>query len=396
MLIIPNHPLAASIRGRIGNLVFQRHHASHLVRCPWTIRARSSTAQEIHRLAVQRSTALYHSVHPTLAAAWSLYADPLPYSPYAAWHHLNIAPVKAGAPSCIAPPNPAYAPISGPSWTTARKSQVRADWTYPGPAETVLCSLYARPSNVYTWTLRDTVDAADETATISGLEPGQSHELALLAHDAGFANSAEAFHAFADAGTDPLELFLTWTEIDPTGYLTPQLHSVFAAEITRDDHWALYDDKGAEHFGPAWAHDFEWEPVAYDNNASSYCWCLANSVHDAYYWGQNNSQAITLGFYHSYAIHRVNLYSCENGSQQSFDDYAYPATYYVSILRTSETAVEARLYTDPERTNLKHTHQITIPSGRRYRYVFSVNTPDTGSPERSTFHVRNLDLHELD
>lgn len=393
MKITPNPALIAGIAGRLGNVVLQPLRSRHIARRSWTIRAPATDAQTTHRQAVANAASLYQSVSPDVYPAWLLYAATLGYGPFAAWQHLNILPAKNLEPTCLTPPNAAYVPITNPAWSTHYRGQVCATWLYDGPAATHWVSTYYRPAASWSWTYDATVDAADESRIVSGLVPAATYELALVAHDAAKTTFNEAHHDFCDAGTISYQDFLTWTESDPRDEIEVQQHIAEAVNLTRQPNTWLCDDKGLDAFGTTWKHEFEWRWVSADTNCVGVIWAVAQTVQDLQAWHDDDVPALVLEIHRPTGDWQVNLINCWDGTCHILLGYSCPATYYVTVERIDSTHVEARTYTDPARTNLFRKHEIIIPADQLHRHVFAVNTLNTPNTLKTSFSVRDLNLH---
>ncbi|MBA7619481.1 hypothetical protein ES703_26820 [subsurface metagenome] len=392
MIVEPNPFLLHSIRGPVGDVVFQGLRGAHIARRRWTIRAPATVGQVAHRLAVERASALEASVRAHVLPAWLAYAASLGYGAFAAWQHENILPVKAGMVSCLAPVNAAYAPIASPNWQPGGIGEIDATWTYAGPAATVYVSTYYRRVQDWAWTFFATVDAADEAESITDLPSAFLYEVALAPHTASKLTWGQAYHRFRYTGQPPGEDFDTWTELDPNEHIAPDQYTVQANPLTRNEDAWLYDDKGLDHFGAAWTHQWKWDWIASSEEGAAVIWAVSNVVQDAQYWSDQDSQALWLEFYRAPGFNRLNFKNAELGEEHFFDDYERGHIYWPVVQRTSETAIEARVYEDEAHENLKHKHELAVTSGRRHRYVFAVNTVNSGDPPSSNFTITNLNL----
>ncbi|MBA7537665.1 hypothetical protein ES705_29934 [subsurface metagenome] len=395
MIVDPNEPFLAGVRGRVGQVVFQSLRSRHIARRRWTIRARATDAQALHRLAFGRAASLYQSVRLDVRPAWLPYAQALRYGPYAAWQHLNTPALKQAVPTHLTPPNLDYVPITAANWARGQPGQIVATWSYSGPPATVYCSTYYRPADSYAWIYDALVDATDEARTVSGLEADAPYEVALLPHVLAKTTFGESYHQLLDAGGVYYEDFTTYTEVDPDEELEVEARWARAVGMRRDFDTYLYDDKGADFFGLTWLHDLEcyWESC--DSEAAGSLWGVSNSVEDSAHWWNTNQQALGLRFYRNPASCQLFFENHETHEQHKFEDYAVDTTYWLTVERTSDIHVEARVYTDAARTDLFHTHELTVGATRQYRYLFAINSWNDGSPQRITFRVRDLNLHEF-
>ncbi|MBA7530922.1 hypothetical protein ES705_23133 [subsurface metagenome] len=390
MIVTPNSALITDLRGSVGALRFQRHYRRHLARRRWTIRAPATDAQTAHRLCVARAAALYGSVKALVYPAWLAYAAGQAYGPFACWQALNITSVRLDLATCVAPPNAVYAPITEPDCQPGLTGQIDATWTYAGPAATHYVALFVRATDAYEWTLFDTVDAEDQAPTITGLGPADPYEVALVAHTVDHLTFAEAYHELLDAGAVAPQDFDTWLEYDPSERITPDGTMVSVGLLQRSDNARITYDFGVDYFGPAFEHSFRFDWEAAQEEACGCFWAVSNIVHSIGGWLDNNYQAVWLELYRNPVVQRISLKNSELGLEDIFDDYTIGNTYYPVVERTSETAVEARIYNDADHTDLKHKHEVALTSGRRYRYASAINSLDRAGSAACQYRVRNL------
>ena len=393
MLCDPNPGLLTSLLGRVGAIRFQRYATRILARLPWTIRALPTNPMVVHRLAVTRAAMLWGSVTAQVAPAWASYAAALPYGPFAAWQKANILACKAGDSTAITPPNPLYAPLSDQAWSTDSHGNALAQWAYAGaPAEATVYT-WARIHDTYAWTPGPSADAADLELELPGLTPGETYELALAPLSLVDGAWGQSYHEFRTPLLVSPQDFDTWTQVDPNGHIDTDLAVAYAHDLTRNEDAYLYYDFGEGGFAPGSTHHFQWDWDAAANESAACFYALSNVPDDAAYWWAHYSQAIALRMYRNPTDRRVILENAEAHQQHYFNDYPIPGTRYWTVERTSETAIEARSYTDPERTILFHTHVLPLTSGRRFSHVFVINTWNDGQSAACSHHVRNLLLY---
>ena len=195
---------------------------------------------------------------------------------------------------------------------------------------------------------------------------------------------------------DPTEDFTTYTEQDPNDRLSITANTITVTGLTRNEDAYVYDDKGADHFGATFEHLLDTQcSSSTEPYAASVCWAVSNLVDDAQYWWANQSQAADVYWYNN----PLEMIIVETEAQVSDTSVGLSADtrYYLAVERTGETALECRIYSDSARTTLVDTITVSLPSGRRYRYVFAVNSYNTGGgfgDRAASGDVRNLDLQE--
>jgi hypothetical protein len=192
---------------------------------------------------------------------------------------------------------------------------------------------------------------------------------------------------------DPKENFTTYTEVDPSSRLTVAANLLTATSLHNNETAYVYADKGAAHFAAAWEHDVDFRVTALGGGALGF-WDLANTVTHCYdQWGRHlEAVYAAVGI----ATNRFSIRSCKNATI----DYYYPSIpyvntwFYFTLERTSETACEMRVYSNPARTLLLATRAIALVSGERHRYVYGATSYKDATSVWLSAEIANLDLHE--
>lgn len=192
-----------------------------------------------------------------------------------------------------------------------------------------------------------------------------------------------------------LEDFTTYTEVDPDTCLTVTANKIAAVDLDGDFDTYVYADKGASHFGATFDHDFKFTTGAHSAQAWAIVWAVSNSVDDALNWYSDQDEALVCWL--GVDADRIILWNMEDRSSDYWDlgsDWA-GIPYYLSANRTSETTMSIRIYSDSGRTTLIDTISVSVTSGRRYRYVFGLNSRNAGTGGKNcTLDVEDLDLQE--
>lgn len=193
-----------------------------------------------------------------------------------------------------------------------------------------------------------------------------------------------------ELGPDPLENYTTYTELDPNGRYAVAANTITITGLTRNEEAWIYDDKDASHFGATFEHLFD-ATLTGDEGMVVVLWAVSNVINDRKYWLDNTSQVLTAWIYNKTS---AVLRNTEGGTSDN-DTIVDNTHYWYTPERTSETAVQLRVYDDAPRTSLVFpalTQAIT--SGRRYQYVFAVNCADSGEASACSGTINNLDLQE--
>ena len=171
----------------------------------------------------------------------------------------------------------------------------------------------------------------------------------------------------------------TWTEVDGGSDLAVTTSKVAVTDQPMNVDNYVHKDCGVDASGATF--DIDWKLVlAIPSAWSAYAvgLCVSNVLDDLQYWTTNTSQAVSLWFEETPGPTNFYLWDHEDGSNDFYAGNA-PQTIYWTLERTSETAIQARAYSDAARTSLTDTISTTITSGRRYRYILATNSKNTGS-----------------
>lgn len=196
-------------------------------------------------------------------------------------------------------------------------------------------------------------------------------------------------------GGPSYEDFTGYTEVDPDTDVTVAENTLTVDTMDRTGDTYVYADKGAGAIDQ-FEHRFEFVISAVDDNGIMIPWAVSNVVEDAAYWQTNDSQALECRPQKSGGTFRVGLHCAEDvvGYYDYTEAVSVGATYYCTVDRNSDTTARLRIYDDAARTSLVDTLQVTIPSGRTWRYLFAlVNyTPGTYGGDAASGTVANLEI----
>lgn len=212
---------------------------------------------------------------------------------------------------------------------------------------------------------------------------------------------------------DPVEDFLSYTEVDPGSDLTIDTNTIDWSTVdSRDSDTYVYDDKGANHFDGDYEHTYLLRVTSFsgDNNGTYGflgAWALANLVDDVYGIRQSESSHEVTYFYKA-GLSDYDLYLMEWDTDTAYYDYwATPVldtTYYMTQKRDEAVGTYGTIYLyicednyyGESGSDLKDTLSVALHTAKRdYRYVYASQTLNTGTANRLvTGWVEDLDLHE--
>ena len=182
-----------------------------------------------------------------------------------------------------------------------------------------------------------------------------------------------------DADTDPNERF-----------------TVAAAKITitgllNNEDAYVYADKGASHFGPTFTHDLETKTTA-SVSGKFIAWAVTNFIDD-FNGGCWAGAGTGLGVFYEQGT-KLWLLNGDGNLSDSWASATLGTLYYITVERTSETAVVERIYTDAARTVLADTLAVSVTNGQRFQYVYGAQSWNSGTDSSVSGYVENLDLNE--
>jgi len=186
-----------------------------------------------------------------------------------------------------------------------------------------------------------------------------------------------------------LQDFTTYTEFDPDGCLTVAPTIITAVDLDRNNTAYLYKDFGIDHFNAAWQHELkttcDYRLLKTAPWTLAGIWAVANTIEDQRAWQLATAEAISLYWRHdgSNILLVLRDWKTTHNDNHNYGNARVIFTSYPILERTSETALEARLYSDAARTVLTDTLAIAITSGDRHRYAFPMVSFDdtTGSQD---------------
>jgi len=207
---------------------------------------------------------------------------------------------------------------------------------------------------------------------------------------------------------DPAEVFTSsdWNngtpQSDPNSRLTVTTSKVEFDNLTRNEDCHFYRDMGVDHFDGDFTHRIETLLDAYSSTHASFVWGLTNDIDDYYGLRMNGYPSLGCLWYGAaqfwvYEIYGVNLINWDV-STVSLD-----TLYYVEIERDENVGTYGTLYAyicDDDYYsnggNLIDTIAITLQVAKRdFRYIYAINSYNTGVTSYGTGYMQNLDMQEV-
>ncbi|MHC4114003.1 MAG: hypothetical protein ACYSSL_01580 [Planctomycetota bacterium] len=210
----------------------------------------------------------------------------------------------------------------------------------------------------------------------------------------------------------PIEDFTTYTEVDPGADITVDANTISWDDLdSRGTDSYVYYDKGAGFFDGDFSHTFLLLRGAdIDTGASPFHWVLANDIDDYYSLIVDDKDAAGVKVYYGGASSGIYLTLLEAGeeAQDGWSGVGKPAAdtvYYMTVDRNDDGGVNGTgryicyictgNYYGESGSSLQDTLQLDSSAGCQFdfRYVYGVNTVNTGSSYYSDGYTEDLDLH---
>lgn len=193
-----------------------------------------------------------------------------------------------------------------------------------------------------------------------------------------------------------LENFTTYVEYDLVAHFTVAANAITVIQISGRAEAYVYKDLGANHFGASFTH---YAKVKTTNSSASnsthvVAWAVSNVIDDNVGWDTNNSQAVNMWDRKTVNAYSFVLRNEESGSSDASVNLTANTYYWLTITRTSETALQIQIYSDAAKTTLVDTMSVALTSGRRYQYLFAANGQDEALTNSLAASIEDFDLNE--
>ena len=207
-----------------------------------------------------------------------------------------------------------------------------------------------------------------------------------------FLLSPLAFSAYVDLEND-------YTETDPgndISWPTDSEHATLTTVVKNYDMY-YYKNYTANYFGDTWHHDFEWKVTSTSGGWTALGGnAVTNHIDDHHAWLTDDDQAIAFRVFRNATGPQgyLQLNGCEDNVGDTYNPGETTGVqYYISMEKTSTTAVELRIYSDSSRTTLLDTLSLTSLTNRQHQYHVATNSINDGNSARDTTAIiGNFDL----
>jgi hypothetical protein len=198
-----------------------------------------------------------------------------------------------------------------------------------------------------------------------------------------------------------LEDFLTYTESDPNGHITVSTHSIDFDGLARNEEAYVYRDFGAGYFNADFYHEvkigIDLNPS--DFNSVAYIWGLGNAIGS--FVGANHNEWLAVRIFNgtgSSTAFQIGIQERSDGTMtaQQYLPGVPQGTYYLSIYRDESEGTYGTLhldiYTNEARTNLYSSLSIALTVKSDFRYLYALNSNNTGHTYQIYGFVEHLKL----
>ncbi len=196
------------------------------------------------------------------------------------------------------------------------------------------------------------------------------------------------------------EVFTGYSETDPNNRITVETNKITWAAFTMKETAYVYSDKGVNHFAGDFEHLLTLN-VAAITGAESYFWMIANDILNWYAMYTNGKSNLTITTAGSGATYY--LYLKEQDGAAHYDTgqsgLAVATSYYLKIKRVEAVGTYGTIYnyiySDSARTTLLYTQTLALHTSKKdYRYIYGINSRNSGDAGAVTAYDENLDLQE--
>jgi hypothetical protein len=198
------------------------------------------------------------------------------------------------------------------------------------------------------------------------------------------------------------EDFLAYAEVDPNGHITASTASINFDGLTRNEEAYVYRDFGAGYFNGDFHHELtiriDLSPGS-DFNSVAYVWGLGNAIGS--FVGANHNEWLAVQIFNgtgSSTAFQIGIQELSGGTmtaQQNLPGVPQ-GTYYLSIYRDESEGAHGTLhldiYTDEARTNLYNSLSIALTANTDFRYLYVLNSNNTGYTYQISGYVEHLKL----
>jgi hypothetical protein len=199
------------------------------------------------------------------------------------------------------------------------------------------------------------------------------------------------------------EDFTTYTETDPGNDFTVTSSRITVSTLAENRDSFVYDDKGVDHFDGDYEHLETVYITSQDTSNNVEVYCLANVIDDfKSIRDVLNEDAIAVELFRTTGgDYQITLKEVDSGTQYA-DGYVGLNTatlYYLTIERDESVGtygtIYLYLYDDSDRTSLVDTMSITLHTSKKdYRYVYGIQSFNSGNVQTFSGYTENLDLQE--
>ena len=195
----------------------------------------------------------------------------------------------------------------------------------------------------------------------------------------------------------PNQDFSTYTELDPNGRYTVTSSKITAINLQRDEDAYIYEDFGVDFFTGSWTHIFSTKRTANDIGGRIQSLSYQSVVDDTKGLTDASEDAIYVRHWNTAGSLALQLVETSGGAGQA-DTFVPTLNVQYWYILTKDMGASANgdvdlfIYDDSARTNLVDTLNLSLAVDNDFRYLFAVNSWNSGDLDKISLFVENLNL----
>ena len=188
------------------------------------------------------------------------------------------------------------------------------------------------------------------------------------------------------------EDFTTFTEVDPNSHITVDSGSkITFTNLARNEDCYIYKDYGVGHFTD-FTHKTKIRRIASSNAAIAACWSLSNYVDDLNGLC-NANRTVILAYIYEEDLMLREYYNGVKYTSTNHRTLTANTDYWLKMVK-SGTSMNLYIYSDSGYSNLLTTCTLTLHADHSLRYLFAVNSYNSGNSYSMSGINENFDIGE--
>ena len=187
--------------------------------------------------------------------------------------------------------------------------------------------------------------------------------------------------------------FTTYTETDPNSHISKTASTITFTNLPRNEDAYVYKDFGSSYFTD-FTIDSTIGLTAGDDSCVIMVTTVTNSIDDARGIELASGYYLSIYMYKSGTTLGLILRECDAGTAYNSSTYSgtIGTTYYLRLERAG-TAGTLKIYSDAARSSLLTTLSLTLHTTTAFRYLYGVQTYNSGHTNKGTGTVSNIAIN---